>query len=477
MANGKNIGRALFLCVLCVITVFSSNARAAEDEQTVLATTFPIYQIVRNVAHNREGLEVQLMLSSQLGCPHDYALTPQDVKKLVKADVLVVNGLGLEEFLGAPVKKVNPKLTVIDSSAGIKELLEYADEGHHCGAHCGANCSSHCGGHEEQEKDHDAKCKHHGELPFEWAGAFKLKPGVYRWSFAKVDGAYADPAMKMLFMASAGENPIEATEKKASALFEKDAGALSHGGRLNSGVVNALQFDAARDISVFEIKIDKSGTYVFFAEHMPYEFEAKEHFLKTAGGEDIEPIAEEPAHGHGHHHHHEGANPHLFASPRMAAKLTMNIAVELSKADPEGAAVYFRNAQAYSKRLNELADEMTALGKKLKNNRIIQPHGIFDYLARDMGLEIIAVTQAHGQEPSAAEMTELVKTIREKKAGAIFTEPQYPEKVGKVLARETGIPIAMLDPVATGPENAPLDYYETIMRKNMKILNTTLGVQ
>jgi zinc transport system substrate-binding protein len=120
---------------------------------------------------------------------------------------------------------------------------------------------------------------------------------------------------------------------------------------------------------------------------------------------------------------------------------------------------------------------MAALGKRLKNNRIVQPHGIFDYLARDMGLEIVAVMQAHGQEPSASEMMQLVKVMKEKDAGAIFTEPQYPEKIGKVLSKETGIPVAMLDPVATGPEIAPLTYYETVMRQNMKTLASTLGAK
>jgi ABC-type Zn uptake system ZnuABC Zn-binding protein ZnuA len=85
--------------------------------------------------------------------------------------------------------------------------------------------------------------------------------------------------------------------------------------------------------------------------------------------------------------------------------------------------------------------------------------------------------QAHGQKPSAAEMMELVKTIKQKRAGAIFTEPQYPDKVGKSLFKETGVPVAMLDPGATGPENAPLNYYETVMRQNMKTLESTLGVK
>jgi ABC-type Zn uptake system ZnuABC Zn-binding protein ZnuA len=161
----------------------------------------------------------------------------------------------------------------------------------------------------------------------------------------------------------------------------------------------------------------------------------------------------------------------------MAAVLAENIAAGLSKADPEGAGVYFKNAKAYAGRMNALADEMAAAVKTLRNNRIVQPHGVFDYLARDLGLEVVAVTQPHGQEPSAAEMLKLAGTIREKKAGAVFTEPQYSPKVGQTLAKETGIPAAVLDPVASGPENAPLDYYEQTMRKNLETLRATLGVR
>jgi len=296
-------------------------ATAGFAELNVLSTTFPIHQIARNVAQGRAGVDLQLLLPAGMGCPHDYALTPQDMRKLAAADVLVVNGLGLEEFLGAPVLAANPGIETIDSSAGIQDLLEYARE------------------HHEAELDHD-------------------------------------------------------------------------------------------------------------------------HEAETEHGRD----------------EHESVNPHLFACPRLAARIALNVAAGLSKADPEGAGVYFRNAQAYAARMNALADEMAALGQTLKNNRIVEPHGVFDYLARDMGLEIVAVLRPHGQEPSAAEMLELVREIRAKQAGAIFTEPQYPAKVGDALARETGLPTATLDPVATGPDEAPPDYYETAMRKNMEVLGATLGV-
>lgn len=455
--NRKWILAMLAIYIFVGLTVLPIAGKAEAAEQTVLATTFPIYQIVRNVLQGRDAVKVDLLLPSQLGCPHDYALTPQDMQKLAKADILVVNGLGMEEFLGAPVKKENPNIRVIDSSTGIQETLPYSEHQHHKHGH-----------------DH-LKAEHRAEGPFEWAGAFKLEPGVYRWSFTKVEGNYAEPTMKMVVLASDPKDPIEKVRKKASALFGKKGQVLKNGGRLRLGEMHLLHFDTNHSTTVFEIMIDKAGVYVFFTEHMPSEFEAGEHFFKSADGKDVEPVAQEPEHGHAHHH--GGVNPHLFVSPSMTAKLAMNIAVELSKADPNGAAIYSENAKAYAETMNKLADDMAALGKRLKNNRIVQPHGIFDYLARDMGLEIVAVMQPHGQEPSAAEMMDLVKTIKEKRAGAIFTEPQYPDKIGKSLSKETGIPVAVLDPVATGPENAPLNYYETVMRQNMKTLESILGVK
>ncbi|MGQ9663186.1 MAG: metal ABC transporter substrate-binding protein [Kiritimatiellia bacterium] len=455
--KNKWILAILTVCSAFGLCVSPALEKAQAAERTVLATTFPIYQIVRNVAQGREGMKIDLMLPSQLGCPHDYALTPQDMQKLAKADILVVNGLGMEEFLGAPVKKANPKIILIDSSTGIEETLQYSGDQHH-----------------EHGHDH-SKAEDHAQDPFEWAGAFKLEPGVYHWSFAKVDGKYAEPTMKMVALVSDPNNSIEKVETRASELFGTEGHALDNGGRLRLGDLHLLHFDVDQSSTVFEIAIEEPGVYVFFTEHKPSEFEAGEHFFKSSDGRDVEPFDQKPAQDHAHHH--SGVNPHLFASPRMTAKLALNIASELSKADPDGAPIYSKNAKAYAEKMNRLADEMAALGRQLKNTRIVQPHGIFDYLARDMGLEIVAVMQPHGQEPSASEMLQLVQVIKEKRAGAIFTEPQYPEKIGKTLSKETGLPVAMLDPVATGPENAPLTYYETIMRQNMKTLESVLGVK
>lgn len=445
--------------IISIYAVYSYSSSTHENEagtekKTILVTTFPIYQIVRNVTEGRDGVKVNLLLPSQLGCPHDYALTIEDMKKLAKSDILIINGHGMEEFLGAPVKEANPNILIIDSSEGIKETIQFSEESNKEEA-------------ENQQKDSS-------KSPYEWVGVFKLEPGLYKWSFAKVGGKYVDPGMKMVCLPSSKENPIEDSQEKAVSLYKQKGLGLKQGDPFSFGELLRLKFDNDKNKTTFEISIEKAGNYVFFTEHSPYEFETDEHYLKSESGKDIEHLLEVPESGH-HHHHHSGINSHLFVSPRMTAQIVINIATKLSEADPDGKELYHKNAQNYAQRMNSLASEMKELGSRLKNNRIVQPHGIFEYLARDMSLEIIAVLQAHGQEPSASEMIQLAGTIKEKDVGLLLTEPQYSDKVANTLSKETGVPYTMLDPVASGPEDATLDYYETVMRQNLKTLESILG--
>ena len=65
---------------------------------------------------------------------HAYQARPQDVASLGKAQVLVINGLGMESFLEPVLKGAeNKELITIDTSSGIKpmEMAEEDNHGHH----------------------------------------------------------------------------------------------------------------------------------------------------------------------------------------------------------------------------------------------------------------------------------------------------------------------------------------------------------
>lgn len=297
--------KIFFSFLLCLVLSLPSSASAAARE--VSASVFPVWLLLRQVARDVPDVNVSLLLPAGTGCPHDYSMTPQDRRALARADVLVVNGLGLESFLGEPGRVsqlMKPGSSVIDISSRVDDLL--ADD-------------------EDEHADH-------------------------------------------------------------------------------------------------------------------------------------------------------GKNPHTFASPSMMARMAVSLADQLAEADPEHAALYRANAERVKTSLNALAADFAALGRDFAGRGVAVQHNVFSYLARDTGLNVDAVIQPHeGQEPSARQMLDLVRTLREKHTAAVITEPQYPARTGQTLAAEAGVPCLSLDPVAGGPADAPADYYEQVMRNNLRTLENALG--
>lgn len=295
----------IFSILLCLVLGLASPAFAADRQ--IVASVFPVWLLLKQVTRDVPGIEVGLLLPAGTGCPHDYSMTPQDRRTLARADVLVINGLGLESFLGEPGKSaqlMKEGAVLIDISSRVDQLLP--DDGH--------------------------------------------------------DG--------------------------------------------------------------------------------------------------------------------HGVNPHIFASPAMMSRMAVSLAVQLAQHDPEHASLYEENGRRTAERLDALAADFAALGGRIAGRGVLVQHNVFNYLARDTGLVVDAMVQAHeGQEPSAREMLDLVRIIREKHTAAVITEPQYPARTGRTLAAETGIPCISLDPVASGPSDAPDDYYETVMRGNLRILENSLGTK
>ena len=282
--------------IACMLA-FAPSAGAA-DPLRVLTSFLPMEIFTRNVVGDAPGVTVVSMLPASMGCPHDYALTPGDMKKIASADLFVVNGYGMEEFLGEPVLRANPKLRIAETARAVPPI---------------------------------------------------------------------------------------------------------HGG-----------------------------------------------------------------HGHG------DINPHTWVSPRNAIRQVREIEKALSAAMPVSAGAFRRNADAYVSRLSTLAEEFEAAAKTFRRRNIVTFHNVFDYLARDLGLTVVGeIETAPGQEPSAGEIRNLSRTIRERKVPVVFSEPQYSPKLAEALAREAGVPVRVLDPVATG--SPALTAYEDAMRRNLSTLKEALS--
>lgn len=84
----------------------------------VVATFYPVYMIGENIADSADDMTVKSLTDLDTGCLHDYQLTTQDMKLISEADVLIVNGGGIEAFM-EDIRLNYPELSIIDASKGI----------------------------------------------------------------------------------------------------------------------------------------------------------------------------------------------------------------------------------------------------------------------------------------------------------------------------------------------------------------------
>ncbi len=112
----------LSIIVGCSETKTNQGKTAAPSSPKIkiVATFLPMYWFTKAVAGDAADVEILVPPGTEV---HEYQAKPENVKAIATANVLVKNGLGLEEFLEATVKNAqNPKLTEINASKGIKAL-------------------------------------------------------------------------------------------------------------------------------------------------------------------------------------------------------------------------------------------------------------------------------------------------------------------------------------------------------------------
>ena len=120
---------AALACALALALTGCGGPPAEDGTLHVLATTYPAYLFTTAVTEGAEGVEVDLLVNQPTSCLHDYTLTVTDMKAVQRADVIVMNGAGLEDFLADALD--GSEAAVIDCSAGLDLLPAQGHEGHH----------------------------------------------------------------------------------------------------------------------------------------------------------------------------------------------------------------------------------------------------------------------------------------------------------------------------------------------------------
>ncbi|MFM8766108.1 MAG: metal ABC transporter substrate-binding protein, partial [Spartobacteria bacterium] len=91
------------LLAMATLAVAMAQSSAPKAEKLHIVTSFlPVQSHTLAIAGDHAN--VKQLLAKDTG-PHDFQLTPADVKKLSDADLLIINGAGIEEWLGELFKK------------------------------------------------------------------------------------------------------------------------------------------------------------------------------------------------------------------------------------------------------------------------------------------------------------------------------------------------------------------------------------
>lgn len=112
----------LFLSVGLTKIYVNHEEENKSEEYTVVTSFYPMYIAALNIVGDCENVKLENLSEPQTGCLHDYQLTPADMQLLSTADAFVINGGGIESFLGE-VAEQYPDLKIIDASERV-DLLE-----------------------------------------------------------------------------------------------------------------------------------------------------------------------------------------------------------------------------------------------------------------------------------------------------------------------------------------------------------------
>ena len=171
-------------------------------------------------------------------------------------------------------------------------------------------------------------------------------------------------------------------------------------------------------------------------------------------------------------------NPHFWLDPSLVTQFYVPaIAAKLTELDPEGRATYEANALAYSAVLDALDVELKAKVGEIPeaNRKLVTFHDAFPYFAKHFGFELVGVILDNvGQEPTAADLADLVERVRNAGVKAVFSEAQFSPKLSETLAQEAGVTkvVTTLYNDALGPP--PADTYVGLMRWNVDQITEAL---
>ena len=114
-----------FIALLGVLIFLLPGCSAPTSSADIAATTLPVYQFATMLCEGT-SLTVSRLVTESVSCLHDYTLNVSQVKAVENADLVIISGAGLEDFMADLLIGKE----IVDASTGIALLESCHDHDH-----------------------------------------------------------------------------------------------------------------------------------------------------------------------------------------------------------------------------------------------------------------------------------------------------------------------------------------------------------
>lgn len=176
-------------------------------------------------------------------------------------------------------------------------------------------------------------------------------------------------------------------------------------------------------------------------------------------------------------HEHDSVDPHVWLDPVLAQKEVTTIRDALIKKYPKYQKAFTQNAANYLAKLAKLNERYQTATSQAKNKTFVTQHAAFGYLAHQYGLNQVAIAGlSPDEEPSPSRLASLKTFIDENQVKVIYFEENASSKVAQTLAKETGVKLAVLNPLEglTKKQMQAGEDYLSVMEDNLQALKESI---
>jgi ABC-type Zn uptake system ZnuABC Zn-binding protein ZnuA len=482
----------------------------------VVATTSIIADVARNVGGDLVQVTALVPPNTDV---HAFQPAPQDVVLLTNADLVLVNGAGLELFLGGLLENVTDvELVVVSDGVSVLAAGEHHDEAEHdhtlaatpteTPAMSGMDHSGHT-----MSADMGVPSAAYMTITNTGTTTDTLiaiqTDAVTQISFHET--VVVNDLASMSPLPNGVEIPAGGTVELRPAGIHAMLEGVKHDLILGEAVDLTLVFASGLEI-VVNAAIDDIPPETVNEITQGNLIVSTVWVRPALGMEEAEPAHDHAAEAEEHHHaeqdyigvlgtdadcsdatmhaevhadadHEHGAcDPHVWTDPQNVMIWADNIAAAFAQADPANAAVYTANAEAYKAQLAALDEEVTQILAVIPAEKriLVTNHEFLRYFAAHYEFEIVG-TVLPGfdtlSEPDPQSLAALVETINAEGVNAIFVEVSDAGALADAVAQEAGRDMQVITLYSDSLSDAGGDAgtYLDYLRYNATAIATALG--